>query len=266
MSQNPFKDHFSAIAGAYAAARPEYPDALFDAIARHAPAGATVWEPGCGSGQATRGLAARYPRVHASDPSARQIEQHWAREAALRGEGPVRLSVGPGERCELADASVQLIAVAQALHWFDRERFFAECERVLAPGGVLAVWGYGEFLAPEGMATAIADFRFQIADYWQRENEELRAGYPDYRWPFAALPAPSLWLEVEWGLSRFLGYLNSLSASERCRAATGHDPVALHRPALSQAWGLAEDLRTIQWPLTLHLRRKAPADEPAAGS
>ncbi|ATE73312.1 class I SAM-dependent methyltransferase [Lysobacter capsici] len=257
MSQNAFKDHFSAIAGAYAAARPEYPDALFDVIAAHVPADATVWEPGCGSGQATRGLAARFARVHASDPSVKQLEQHWAHEASLRGEGRVNLSVAPGERTDLADGSVQLIAVAQALHWFERERFFAECERVLAPGGVLAVWAYGDFLPPPGMEVAVADFRARIDEFWQRENDEIRAGYPDYQWPFEAVPAPPLWLTAQWRLGRFLGYLNSLSATDRCRAATGDDPVALNRPALSQAWGMAEDMRTIEWPLMLHLRRKA---------
>ncbi|MFD0321752.1 hypothetical protein [Lysobacter gummosus] len=71
------------------------------------------------------------------------------------------------------------------------------------------------------------------------------------------MPTTPVWLEAQWGLGRFLGYLNSLSASERCRAATGDDPVAMHRTALTQAWGMAEDVRTIQWPLHLHLRRKA---------
>ncbi|MBX9400068.1 class I SAM-dependent methyltransferase [Lysobacter sp. BMK333-48F3] len=257
MSTNPFKDHFSALARSYAASRPEYPDALFDAIGAHLPAGPVrVWEPGCGSGQATRGLAARYQRVHATEPSAAQIERHWAREAALRGEGKVELAIEPAERCSLDDASVELVAVAQAMHWFERERFFAECERVLVPGGVLAVWAYGDFLAPEGMVEAVEAFRARIDPYWQPENAEVRDRYAGYAWPFAALPAPELWLEAEWSLGRWLGYLHSLSAVERCRAATGDDPVALHRTALSAAWGAAEDLRTIQWPLHLHLRRK----------
>src|SRR5688572_2187289 len=190
MSQNAFKDHFSAIAGAYAAARPEYPDALFDVIAAHVPADAHVWEPGCGSGQATRGLAARFARVHATDPSVQQVARHWAAPRtpgvpeegagepmpalanALRMAGHelpspdpaapgaadaggdaahVSVAAEPGERTALADASVQLVAVAQALHWFDRDAFFAECARVLAPGGVLAAWGYPDFLPPPGM-------------------------------------------------------------------------------------------------------------------
>lgn len=253
MSGAQFKDHFSAVAGTYAAARPEYPDALFDALSAVAPPTSRVWEPGCGSGQATRGLAARFAWVHASDPSAQQIAEHWAQAQDPR----VELAVEPGERCALADASVQLVAVAQALHWFDREAFFAECERVLAPGGVLAAWGYGDFLAPEGMLEPVAAFRAQIEAHWPPERAQVDAAYADYAWPFPALPAPTLWLEAEWSLPRFLGYLASMSATARCRAATGDDPVARHAPALAAAWGEAGDERTIQWPLFLHLRRKA---------
>ena len=84
MSGAGFKDHFSGIADAYAQARPEYPDALFDAIAAAAPETAHVWEPGCGSGQATRGLAARFAHVHATEPSAKQLAQHWAQPGTER--------------------------------------------------------------------------------------------------------------------------------------------------------------------------------------
>lgn len=251
-TQSTFKDHFSGIADAYAQARPEYPDALFDAIAAVVPATASVWEPGCGSGQATRGLAARFAHVHATEPSAKQLAQHWAQG----GHGKVSLAVEPGERTTLADASVQLVAVAQALHWFDREPFFRECERVLTPGGVLAAWGYGDFIAPEGMIDAVAAFRARIEPYWPPERAQIDARYAGYDWPFPALPAADLWLEAEWGLGQFLRYLSSMSAVARCAADTGEDPVARHGPALAAAWGAEGDTRQIQWPLFLHLRRK----------
>jgi SAM-dependent methyltransferase len=247
-----FKDHFSDVADAYAAARPEYPDDLFDLIAKHVPADAKVWEPGCGSGQATRGLAARFAHVHATEPSAQQLAQHWARPESSN----VTLVVEPGERTALPDASVQLVAVAQALHWFDRQAFFAECERVLAPGGVLAAWGYADFVAPEGMVDAVADFRAQIDPYWPPERALVDARYAGFAWPFPALPAPGLWLEAEWTLPHFLKYLASMSAVARCQADTGVDPVARRAPALAATWGAAGDVRTIQWPLFLHLRCK----------
>ena len=115
-----FKDHFSAVAADYASARPEYPDALYAWIAQAAPARGRVWEAGCGSGQATRGLARRFNRVHATDPSAAQVAQ-------AVGPANAAFAVEPGERCSLPDASADAACVAQALHWFDRHAFFAEC-------------------------------------------------------------------------------------------------------------------------------------------
>ena len=256
MTAPQFRDHFSGIASAYAAARPEYPDALFDALAAVVPATARVWEPGCGSGQATRGLAQRFAHVHATDPSAQQVAEHWAHTAASANSGRVNLAMEPAERTSLPDASVQLVAIAQALHWFERERFFAECERVLDSGGVLAAWGYQDFLAPEGMLDAVAAFRIRIEPHWPPQRADVDAQYAGFAWPFPALPTPPLWLEAEWSLAQFLRYLSSMSASARCIAATGADPVARHAPALAARWGEAGELRMLQWPLFLHLRRK----------
>ena len=94
-----FPDHFSAVAAQYAQARPEYPPALFDWIAAVAPAPGRCWEAGCGSGQATRGLAAVFAHVHATDPSAAQVAQ-----APVLGNA--HFVVEQAERCSLPDASV----------------------------------------------------------------------------------------------------------------------------------------------------------------
>lgn len=42
-----------------------------------------------------------------------------------------------------ADDSVDMVTVAQALHWMDIEKFYAHVRRVLKPRGTLAVYGYG---------------------------------------------------------------------------------------------------------------------------
>lgn len=248
-----FKDHFSQAAAAYAHWRPTYPDALFDAIAAFVPASASVWEPGCGSGQATRGLSERFTQVHATDPSAAQIGQHWARSEPVAN---VSLAVEPGEATALPDRRVDLVAVAQALHWFHRPRFFAECARVLRPGGVLAAWTYQDMVFTADLALAADAFRAEIAPYWPSERLEVDAGYADYAWPFPALPAPSLWLTAEWTLPQLLGYLGSLSATARFRSARGSDPVQTHAAALARGWGDPAQVRTMRWPLILHLRQK----------
>ena len=213
----PFADHFSAVAAQYANARPAYPPTLFDWIASLVSPRALCWEPGCGSGQASRDLARLFDRVHATDPSAAQVAQ-------ARGPANVAFSIEPGERCALPDASVDAVCVAQALHWFDRPRFFAECARVLRPGGVLVAWGYQDLVAPEGVDAAIDPFRAAI--------------------------------EADWPLARMLAYFSSYSATQRHREAHGADPVARHAPAIAAAWGDPDTVRTLRWPLFAHARRK----------
>jgi SAM-dependent methyltransferase len=244
-----FKDHFSQVAAEYAQARPEYPEALYAWIASIAPEAGSAWEAGCGSGQASRGLARHFQRVFATDPSTAQIAQAW-------GPDNVTFAVEPGERCSLADGSVDAICVAQALHWFDREAFFAECERVLKPGGVLVAWGYQDIQVPEEVAGANAALQDEIRDAWPPERDLIDQAYAGFRWPFEAVEAPVFALSADWTLARLLGYFASYSATRRFREATGRDPVAAHAGALAAAWGEPDTSRTVCWPMFVHVRRR----------
>jgi SAM-dependent methyltransferase len=248
-AQAGFKDHFSAVAATYASARPDYPDALFARIASIAPAPEQAWEPGCGSGQASRGLAAHFDRVFATDPSSAQVAQ-------AKGAANITFAVEPAERCSLADASVDAVCVAQALHWFDRDAFFAECARVLRPAGVLVAWGYQDVEVPALLASANAALQDEIREYWPRERVLIDNAYAGFAWPFSQIDVPTFELDAQWTLPRLLGYFSSYSASKRCREATGRDPVAAHAPAFAAAWGDPQGTRIVRWPLFVHARRK----------
>jgi SAM-dependent methyltransferase len=245
-----FPDHFSAVAAEYANARPEYPGALYDWIAAIAPADCLLWEAGCGSGQATRGLAQRFYRVHATDPSAAQVAQ-------ARGPASATFAVEPGERCSLPDASADAVCVAQALHWFDRPAFFAECARLLKPGGVLVAWGYQDIEVPEAIAAANDALQDAIRPYWPPQRALIDEAYAGFDWPFPAIRAPEFELRAQWTLPRLLGYFSSYSATQRYREAhAGMDPVAAQAPAFAGAWGDPETVREVRWPMFVHARRK----------
>jgi SAM-dependent methyltransferase len=244
-----FHDHFSAVAAQYAQARPEYPPALFDWIASIAPARGLCWEAGCGNGQASRGLAAVFARVHATDPSAAQV-------AEARGPANVGFAVEPGEACSLGDAVADAVCVAQALHWFDLPRFFAECDRVLKPGGALVAWGYQDIEVDAGMAAANDALQARIRDDWAPQRYFIDAAYAGFDFPFEKIEAPRFELRAEWTLPRLLGYFSSYSATKTHRERTGEDPVALHADELSVAWGDPQRSRTVRWPLFVHARKK----------
>ena len=196
-------------------------------------------------------MAPYFDRVFATDPSTAQI-------AEATGADNITFAVEPGERSSLPDASVDAVCVAQALHWFDRDAFFAECARVLRPRGVLAAWGYQDIEVPAPLAGANAALQDEIRDGWPSERALIDNAYAGFDWPFTPIHAPEFEMSAQWTLPRLLGYFSSYSASQRCREATGRDPVTIHAPAFAAAWGDPRATRTVRWPMFLHARRKDP--------
>lgn len=226
-----FKDYFSAHAQHYADARPHYPKALFEWIAAQCHERTLVWEAGCGNGQASTGLADHFDDVFASDPSVDQI--------ALAGLHPkIHYAIEPAEQCSLADHTADCVCVAQALHWFEFERFFLEAKRVLKPGGLLAVWTY-EYSSVNASVDAVFQnlYRGVLDDYWSPERVHVETAYRDIQFPFEDIASPRLQLRCDWRLSQYLAYLRSWSASQRYLKAAGQDPIAAIEAQMQQAWG-----------------------------
>lgn len=247
-----FPDHFSSVAGRYADFRPHYPDALFDHLATLVPRDATVWDCAAGNGQATRGLAARFARVIATDASAEQIA---AAPVLPNAEFRVALAEASG----LPEASVGLVTVAQALHWFDLPRFYAEVRRVLQPGGCLAVCAYGiNRLEGEAVDAIVQDFYGGVLDaYWPPSRRIVEQGYRTIDFPFEELAVPVLEMEAQWTLERLLGYFSTWSATNRYIKATGQNPLGPLAARLAPVWGDPAAARRIRWPLALRIGRAA---------
>lgn len=110
-----FKDHFSGHAASYAAYRPTYPQALFAFLADACDSRQHAWDCATGNGQTAVLLTPYFERVTATDASAPQI-------AAAKRHPKIEYRVATAEASGLAAGSVDLITVAQALHWFDIER------------------------------------------------------------------------------------------------------------------------------------------------
>mgnify|MGYP002336316199 CR=1 FL=1 len=251
MATPAFPDHFSAVAGNYADFRPSYPPALFSWLAAITPGHTLAWDCAAGSGQASVDLARRFDRVVATDASARQI-------GAARPHPKIEYRVAPAEASGLADASVDLLAVAQALHWFDLDRFYAEARRVLKPSGILAAWTYGVLLLddPEIDRRVQAFYGGTVGPYWPPERHHVETGYRELAFPFPEIAAPPLRMETRWTLPQLLGYFRSWSATARFVADRGDDPVAELAAGLAPSWGDPEQPHAIAWPLSLRIGRK----------
>ena len=240
-----FKDHFSGHAASYVQARPRYPRALFEWLSREAPARALAWDAGCGNGQAALALAEDFAAVFATDPSAAQV-------GMATPHPRVRYAVEPAERCSLDDGAADLVSVAQALHWFDFEAFFAEARRVLRPGGLFAAWSYGVLRIAPAIDPLLARFEHEVVGpYWPPERRHVDAGYADVPFPLRKLQAPAFAMRHDWTLAQVLDYLQTWSAVQRFRAARGTDPMPALARELAAAWGDPARERVVEWPLVV---------------
>jgi SAM-dependent methyltransferase len=245
-----FHDHFSGVANRYADFRPHYPAELFDHLATLVPSSATVWDCACGNGQATHDLASRFATVIATDASKEQI-------ASAKPNPNVKFQVATAEDSGLPDHSVELITVAQAIHWFNFERFYAEVRRALKPGGVLAVWAYG-INRVEGQAAddIVQDFYVNVVGpYWPPERQLVEDGYRTIPFPFPEIAVPGFKMEAHWTLEQLLGYFSTWSATNRYLKTKGISPLPALAKKLSHVWGDAAAPRKISWPLALRAGR-----------
>ena len=207
-----------------------------------------AWDCATGNGQAARSLTPYFEKVVATDASDQQI-------ASADPHPKIKFRVASAEASGIDINSVDLITVAQALHWFDIERFFAESCRILRPGGVLAVWSYERCLVSPECNEVIEKIFSEVEPYWPSERDIVDGQYRSITMPLPEIPVAAFEMRLEWTAFEMLSYMRTWSASQRYIQANGRDPVALFEQELDQQWG--EGKRKLRWPLTLKVCRKA---------
>lgn len=247
MAPEPSQNWFDQGGANYARYRPDYPDALAKFLAELAPDRRLAVDVGCGSGQFTRQLAEHFERVVGADPSADQL-------AHAAAHPRVRYLQAPAEQLGLPDGGVSLIAAAQAAHWFDLPRFYAEARRIAAPGAVLALVTYGVAQFEPGLNDRFqAFYRDEIGPYWPPERKLVDDGYVGIDFPFRELAYPRLVIARRWDLPGFLGYLSTWSAVRKAREVGREDVVVAFAEDWRRLWGDPSQERPIVWPINMRL-------------
>jgi hypothetical protein len=241
-----FKDHFSTHSAGYARHRPGYPRQLFAFLAGLG-GRRLAWDCATGSGQAAIGLAGQFDRVIATDASPAQIDSAIAHPR-------ISYRVAAAEESGLETDSVDLVAVGQALHWFDTTGFFAEASRVLVAGGCVAAWCYELCTVSPECDTAVSHLYTDITGpFWPPERRLIEERYAGVEFPGTVIDVPEFEMYAQWTADDMLGYLRTWSACQRYRRRHGDDPVSLIEDDLRAAWG--RDRRPVRWPLTVRVSR-----------
>ncbi len=246
-----FKDEFSTRANEYAKYRPIYPAELFQFLSSVAADHELAWDCGTGNGQSAIGLAKYFQQVYATDPSESQIENAFTHEK-------VNYKVEPAELCTLPHHSVDIITVAQAIHWFDHERFYATTKRVMKKDAIIAAWAYGLPFISHDIDNIIRNFHDNVVgDHWQDENRMIDNEYKTLPFPFEELQAPTFFMKKRSSLEELMGHVTTWSATKRFIAAGNADPVPILREQLGRHW-MAADTKELSWQLILKIGKNTP--------
>ena len=257
MTETAFKDHFSVQAEDYSVYRPEYPPEMYAWLASLCDEKKLVWDCGTGNGQAAVALTQFFSYVIGTDASESQIYRAMIYPR-------VEYEVALAHQSPLQDHSVDLITVAQALHWFEFEPFFKEVKRVAKPNAVLAAWCYElQSISPEVDAVINRYYQDIIGDYWPPERRHIEQAYADIEFPFESIKAPACTMTKQWTFKHLMGYLGTWSATQKCIQDQGSDPREAILKDLQAAWG-DEETKTVNWPVTIKTFRVNPStDKPA---
>lgn len=200
-----------------------------------------------GNGQAAVALAGHFERVLATDASPSQL-----RHAEPHSRVTYRVAVAGHDADPPRD--VDLVTVAQALHWLDRPRFFEEARGALRPRGLLAVWTYALCRIDEAVDAVVRRLHHELLrGWWTPDRAMVDEGYRSIEFPFRELHPPAIAMTSRWDLARFRGYLDTWSAVRRFQRERGRDPLEEIGPALEDAWGEPTQVREVTWPLTMRV-------------
>ncbi|MBS1587126.1 MAG: class I SAM-dependent methyltransferase [Bacteroidetes bacterium] len=243
------KDIFSKQAATYFKFRPESPAELYDFLLKKVNCFETAWDCGTGNGQVAGKLADYFELVYATDVSEQQMSHAVKKKNII-------YKTERAEQSTLPDHSVDLVTVAQAVHWFDFDSFYAEVKRVVKPGGLIALWTYVLLQIDNGPIDEIINKIYVniLGDYWDKERKWVDEQYQTIPFPFEEIPTPVFRNKVTWTKEQLLGYLNTWSAAGHYAARHGYSPVTLIAEDLDSVWpGNSE--KEIIFPVLMRLGR-----------
>lgn len=242
------KDLFSTASGSYARFRPSYPEELINTIVSKCESTGTCLDVGTGSGQLVSKLAPHFSELYATDISYEQLKN--APQIAN-----VTYHIQPAESTSFGNDQFDAVTVAQALHWFDHDKFYPEINRVLKSGGIFAAAGY-TLCQIAGVSGVLEDFyENEIDAYWEPERRMVENEYKSIDFPFEEDEHLRFQHEHRWTFEDFMGYLNTWSAVKKYETEREKNPVNLWLDRFQKAWGNELEKKVIT-PIFLRIGRK----------
>lgn len=232
------KDNFSTRSDNYAKFRPTYPSELFQFIYSKLENRKNAWDCGTGNGQVALELAKSFESVFATDISKSQIENAFK-------VNNIHYSVQPAEKTNFESGIFDLIMVAQAIHWFDFDKFYTEVNRTAIDNSWICVVGYGKLSVSKEVDSIIDDLYHNILGlYWDKERTYIEEKYKTIPFPFAEIKVPDFSIQLSWSFDQLIGYLNTWSAAKHFIRERNFNPIENLQRKMEKVWddGLSKQI------------------------
>uniref|UniRef100_A0A5B7B2P0 Methyltransferase type 11 domain-containing protein n=1 Tax=Davidia involucrata TaxID=16924 RepID=A0A5B7B2P0_DAVIN len=210
---------FDKQAEIYLDTRPNYPSEWYAMLVDRTTHHTLAWDVGTGNGQAALGVAEHYEQVIGTDVSEAQLKCAMPHPRVRYLHTPLSLSDDELVTLIGGEDSVDLVTVAQAVHWFDLPRFYSIVTRLLRkPGGIFAVWGYNDITVSPTFDPVMKRFHDTTLPFWDPNIQYIFDGYRTLPFPFESVDlgceGKPLLLDIpkELSFDGFLGMLRSWSA------------------------------------------------------
>lgn len=195
-------DQFDYCAENYAKFRPLYPESLFNWISNICDAHQLAIDCGTGNGQAARKLTNYFDQIIAIDKNPNQLKHaptHFK----------IKYICSSVEKTNLPDHAADLIVSATAAQWFDLEKFYIECRRLLKPSAKLILWTY---TWPEAshkkVQLTLLNYKTMLNPHWPIESLYHLNCYQTLPFPFKeiAQQIPQFSFQLNWNLNQLLEF------------------------------------------------------------
>ncbi|MCX6155089.1 MAG: class I SAM-dependent methyltransferase [Candidatus Kapabacteria bacterium] len=242
------KDFFSSISHDYLKFRPDYPSELFDYINLNVKDRSNALDCGTGNGQLAFEISNYFTNVYAIDISQNQITEAIKRDNIF-------YSLCNSESTQFQDNFFDLIAVAQAIHWFDFDRFYSEVYRIIKPDGIFVATGYGLFRTDTEIDRLLRYFNDEIiGNYWDKVRHYIDESYKTIPFPFNEIHVPEFESKFYWTFDQVIGYLNTWSCVKTYFEIHDRNPLDIIYNQLKNLWG-KEQARKVIFPIFTRLGR-----------
>lgn len=238
------KDLFSLDSRRYQQARPIYPQAMLQHLLSYVHTRDLAWDCGAGSGQLTHMLAPYFEQVVGTDISQSQLDH-------AEYYDNISYQVQPAEKTTFPDHCFDLITVAQAVHWFDFEAFYAEVKRTLKPRGIFAIIGYGLIEVDDPLFHMQIQqlYHHTLRGHWDPERRYIDQHYRTIPFPFQEIQMPNFDIRLRWSFKQLIQYLGTWSAVQHYILQKGTDPLQ----ELNAAYADLNQIVEVRFPVLLRV-------------